>query len=87
MSTIATIDFDTTHYDRDADVLYLSVGDPARAVDFDKTPEGHALRYDESGDLIGITIVGAQSWSMNTATCMCRRRSRCLPTRSRKSVR
>jgi len=60
MSTIATIDFDTAHYDRDADVLYLSVGDPARAVDFDETPEGHALRYDADGDLIGITIVGAR---------------------------
>lgn len=60
MSTIATIDFDTAHYDRAADVLYLSVGDPARAVDFDETPEGHALRYDADGDLIGITIVGAR---------------------------
>ena len=60
MNTIATIDFDTAHYDRDADVLYLSVGDPARAVDFDETPEGHALRYDEHGDLIGITVVGAR---------------------------
>lgn len=53
-------DFDTTHYDRDPDVLYLSVGDPARAVDFDESPEGHALRYDKHGDLIGVTIVGAR---------------------------
>ncbi len=60
MSTIATIDFDTAHYERDADVLYLSLGDPARAVDFDESPEGHALRYDANGDLIGITIVGAR---------------------------
>jgi uncharacterized protein YuzE len=60
MSIVATIDFDTAHYDRDADVLYLSVGDPTRAVDFDETAEGHALRYDEHGDLIGITIVGAR---------------------------
>jgi hypothetical protein len=29
-------------------------------VGFDETPEGHALRYDASGDLIGITIVGAR---------------------------
>jgi len=41
-------------------VLYLSVGDPACAVDLDETTEGHALRYDETGDLIGITIVGAR---------------------------
>jgi uncharacterized protein YuzE len=60
MKLTVTIDFDTAHYDRDADVLYLSVGDPARAVDFDETPEGHALRYDADGDLIGITIVGAR---------------------------
>lgn len=60
LKPIATIDFDTAHYDRDADVLYLSVGDPSRAVDFDESPEGHALRYDENGDLIGITIVGAR---------------------------
>lgn len=38
MSTIATIDFDTAHYDRDVDVPYLSVGDPSRTVDFDETP-------------------------------------------------
>lgn len=57
---MSRIDFDTVHHDRDADVLYLSVGDPARAVDFDETPEGHALRYDEHGDLVGITIVGAR---------------------------
>jgi uncharacterized protein YuzE len=60
MSTITTIDFDTAHYDRDADVLYLSVGDPDRAVDFDETPDGHALRYDAKSDLVGITIVGAR---------------------------
>jgi len=55
-----TIDFDTAHYDRDADVLYLGVGDPARAVEFDELPEGHALRYDASGELVGITIVGVR---------------------------
>ena len=53
-------DFDTAHYDREADALYLSVGDPARAVDFDETPEGHALRYDKHGELNGVTIVGAR---------------------------
>ena len=60
MSTIATIDFDTAHYDRDADVLYLSSGDPASAVDFDESPDGHALRYGADGGLVGITIVGAR---------------------------
>jgi hypothetical protein len=27
---------------------------------FDETPEGHALRYDADGDVVGITIVGAR---------------------------
>jgi uncharacterized protein YuzE len=58
--TIATIDFDEARYDRDADVLYLSIGDPSRAVDFDETADGHALRYDADGHLIGLTIVGAR---------------------------
>lgn len=58
--TIATIDFDRIDYDREADVLYLSVGDPALASDFDETAEGHALRFDSEGGLVGITIVGAR---------------------------
>jgi uncharacterized protein YuzE len=54
------IDFDAVHYDPDADVLYLSTGDPARAVDFEESPDGHALRYDKHGELVGITIVGTR---------------------------
>ena len=38
--TIADIEFDRVEYDADADVLYLHVGDPSRAVDYDETPEG-----------------------------------------------
>ncbi|HSY40918.1 MAG TPA: hypothetical protein VLA79_15375 [Polyangia bacterium] len=44
----------------DADVLYLSVGDPAGAVDFGDTADGHALRYDASSELVGVTIVGVR---------------------------
>jgi uncharacterized protein YuzE len=55
--TIADITFDHVDYDADADVLYLHVGDPASAVDFDETPEGHALRFDSRGKLVGITLV------------------------------
>jgi len=29
-------------------------------VDFDKSPEGHALRYDATSRLAGIAIVGAK---------------------------
>lgn len=55
--TIADITFDRVDYDAAADVLYLHVGDPSTAVDFDETPEGHALRFDANGDLVGITLV------------------------------
>jgi uncharacterized protein YuzE len=55
--TIADITFDRVKYDADADVLYLHVGDPSAAVDFDETPEGHALRFDAEGRLVGITLV------------------------------
>jgi len=57
---IAGIEFDRVVYDRDADVLYLYVGDPSSAVDFDATPEGHATRYGADGSLVGITIVNAR---------------------------
>lgn len=62
--TIADIPFDRVSYDREADVLYLHVGDPSTAVDFDGTPEGHHLRFDSAGRLVGITIVGAQ-WQLD----------------------
>ncbi len=55
--TIADITFDRVEYDSDADVLYLHVGDPSTAVEFDETPEGHALRFDATGNLVGITLV------------------------------
>ncbi|MGI8413727.1 MAG: DUF2283 domain-containing protein [Solirubrobacteraceae bacterium] len=57
---INDISFDRVSYDRDADVLYLHAGDPATAVDFDGTPEGHHIRFDQDGKLVGITIVGAK---------------------------
>lgn len=57
---IAGIEFDNNVYDREADVLYLHVGDPASAVDFDGTPEGHHTRYGPDGSLVGLTIVNAR---------------------------
>ena len=56
----AGIAFDNVFYDRGADVLYLHTGDPATAVDFDETADGHALRFDRSGALVGVTVVGAR---------------------------
>jgi len=53
--------FDHVRYDRDADVLYLAKGDPARAVDFDETPDGHAVGYDAEGDLVALTLVDVRA--------------------------
>jgi uncharacterized protein YuzE len=55
--TIAGIEFDRVDYDRAADVLYLHRGDPSDAVEFDETPEGHHLRFDAIGQLVGVTLV------------------------------
>ena len=57
---IAGITFDNVNYDAAADVLYLHVGNPDRAVDFDTSAEGHHLRFDGNGELVGLTIVNAK---------------------------
>ncbi|MGH7749308.1 MAG: DUF2283 domain-containing protein, partial [Candidatus Dormibacteria bacterium] len=54
------ITFDRVVYDATGDVLYLHIGDPSSAVDFDESPEGHALRYDADRQLVGLTIVNAK---------------------------
>jgi uncharacterized protein YuzE len=59
--TIGSFTFDNVFYDADVDVLYLHKGDPSSAVAFDASPEGHALRFDGAGSLVGVTIVGAKS--------------------------
>ena len=58
--TVGDITFDHVEYDADADVLYLHVGEPSRAVAFDESPEGYALRFDGEAKLIGVTIIGAR---------------------------
>jgi uncharacterized protein YuzE len=58
--TIGQFEFDNIFYDAEVDVLYLHVGDPSTAVDFDESPEGHALRFDSTGNLVGVTILNAQ---------------------------
>jgi uncharacterized protein YuzE len=59
--TIGSSTFDNVFYDAEVDVLYLHVGDPSSAVDFDESPESHALRFDGEGRLVGVTIVGVKS--------------------------
>ena len=48
----------TGTYDEDADVLYLSLGEPRPAVGVD-VGDGLVLRYDEArNEVTGLTIVG-----------------------------
>jgi uncharacterized protein YuzE len=57
---IGGVTFDNNFYDRDVDVLYLHVGDPASAVDFDATVEGDHTRFGPDGGLVGLTILNAK---------------------------
>ena len=57
---IDDIVFDNVSYDADGDVLYLHVGSPRTAVDFDESPEGHHVRFGPNGELVGITILNAR---------------------------
>jgi uncharacterized protein YuzE len=58
--TIAGTSFDQHQYDDRGDVLYLSVGPPREAARTIATPEGHAVDYDETGAVIGMTLVNVQ---------------------------
>lgn len=51
--------FDYVRYDADADVLYLSMGEPREGYG-EETPEGHFLRFDSDGAFYGVTIIDAQ---------------------------
>jgi uncharacterized protein YuzE len=57
-------EFDNVVYDADGDVLYLHRGRPVPAAETLATPEGHAVRFDGTGEVIGITIVNAK-WLMD----------------------
>lgn len=58
--TIGGVVFDNNLYDRDVDVLYLHVGDPANAVDAIGTKEGDGTFHAADGSLIGLTILNAK---------------------------
>jgi YD repeat-containing protein len=58
--TIGKATFDHVLYNAGADVLYLHIGDPSSAITFEESPEGHALRYDKDGRLVGVTLVNAR---------------------------
>jgi uncharacterized protein YuzE len=57
---VGPYEFDHVSYDRDGDVLYLRRGERQEAVETYGTPEGHAVRLDGNGEVIGITIVNAK---------------------------
>ncbi|HEY4688570.1 MAG TPA: DUF2283 domain-containing protein [Anaerolineae bacterium] len=51
----------TWDYDEDADVLYLSVGEPQPALGVD-IGEGIVLRYDEARrEVVGLTLIGLRA--------------------------
>jgi uncharacterized protein YuzE len=58
--TIGSLTFDHATYDETGDVLYLHIGEPRAAADADETPEGHVLRLDNRGSVIGLTIISAK---------------------------
>ena len=48
-------------YDEDADVLYLSIGEPQPAAGID-IGEGVILRYDEARkEVVGLTLIGLRA--------------------------
>lgn len=57
---VGPLAFDRASFDARADVLYLHLGDPANAVSFESSDEGHALRYDATGRIVGLTMVNAR---------------------------
>ena len=52
--------FNRANYDADGDVLYLARGETTEASDAALTPEGHGIRYDGQGHVIGVTIINAR---------------------------
>lgn len=52
--------FDDLFYDVEGDVLYMHKGRPVAAAETLVSPEGHAIRLNESREIIGITVIGAK---------------------------
>ena len=57
---IAGIVFDHHHYDKRGDVLYLNVGAPRPATRSLEIDGGHAVHYDESDSIIGLTLLNVR---------------------------
>lgn len=47
-------------YDKEADVLYIAIGEPRKAIGID-IGEGLIVRYmEETGEVVGLTIIGVK---------------------------
>lgn len=47
-------------YDEEADVLYISIGEPRKALGVD-IGEGAVVRYiEETGEVVGLTLIGVK---------------------------
>lgn len=57
---VAGIVFDQHHYDKRGDVLYLNVGAPRPAARSLEIDGGHAVHYDESDSIIGLTLLNVR---------------------------
>jgi len=58
--TIDGLVFERSNYDADGDVLYLGRGESNVAADALLTSEGHGVRFDSDGEVIGVTIINAR---------------------------
>jgi uncharacterized protein YuzE len=58
--TVGKLTFDHAAYDAAGDVLYLHVGEPQAAAESDETPEQHVVRFDQDGQVVGLTIINAK---------------------------
>jgi len=55
-------------YDEEADVLYISMDEPVKAVGLD-VGEGVIVRYNEkTGEVVGLTIIGVKQRSLMALT-------------------
>lgn len=53
-------------YDEEADVLYISIGKPRKALGID-IGDGAVVRYiEETGEVIGLTIIGMKERLINS---------------------
>ena len=52
-------------YDEEADVLYISIGEPVKALGVD-VGEGTIVRYrEETGEVVGLTIIGMKERTLS----------------------